>query len=160
VRDVIVIGAGGGGPVIAKELAERGLDVLILEAGARNANPEEEWRHLENDANNPVDGYFRFGPSDRSKPAWLRELPQNSFLWQVSGVGGTTTSRIMAEPAEAMLLIVMNSAGYNREITTPRPEPLWTSAPQCLKSRRLWNIAAVVVCWCRSARRRIRGSRS
>jgi choline dehydrogenase-like flavoprotein len=85
-----VIGAGGGGPVIAKELAERGLDVMILEAGARNAKPEEEWRHLENDANNPVDGYFRFGPSDRTKPAWLRELPQNSFLWQVSGVGGTT----------------------------------------------------------------------
>ena len=45
-RDVIVIGAGGGGPVIAKELAERGLDVMILEAGARNAKPEEEWRHL------------------------------------------------------------------------------------------------------------------
>jgi choline dehydrogenase-like flavoprotein len=89
-RDVIVIGAGGGGPVVAKELAERGLDVLMLEAGARNARPEKDWRHLENDANNPVDGYFRFGPSDRSKPAWLRELPQNSFLWQVSGVGGTT----------------------------------------------------------------------
>jgi choline dehydrogenase-like flavoprotein len=90
VHDVIVIGAGGGGPVVAKELAERGLDVLLLEAGARNAHPAKEWRHLENDANNPVDGYFRFGPSDRSKPAWLRELPQNSFLWQVSGVGGTT----------------------------------------------------------------------
>ncbi|MEA2308987.1 MAG: hypothetical protein QOI65_1273, partial [Thermoleophilaceae bacterium] len=26
----------------------------------------------------------------RSKSAWLREIPQNSFLWQVSGVGGTT----------------------------------------------------------------------
>lgn len=89
-RDVIVIGAGGGGPVVAKELAARGLDVLLLEAGGRNAKPAEEWRHLENDANNPVDGYFRFGPSDRTKPAWLRELPQNSFLWQVSGVGGTT----------------------------------------------------------------------
>src|SRR4051812_50093606 len=89
-RDVIVIGAGGGGPVVAKELAARGLDVLLLEAGARYAKPAEEWRHLENDANNPVDGYFRFGPSDRTKPAWLRELPQNSFLWQGSGVGGTT----------------------------------------------------------------------
>ena len=33
-RDVIVIGAGGGGPVVAKELAARGLDVLLLEAGA------------------------------------------------------------------------------------------------------------------------------
>ena len=33
-RDVIVVGAGGGGPVVAKELAARGLDVLVLEAGA------------------------------------------------------------------------------------------------------------------------------
>ena len=32
-RDVIIIGAGGGGPVVAKELAERGVDVLMLEAG-------------------------------------------------------------------------------------------------------------------------------
>jgi choline dehydrogenase-like flavoprotein len=89
-RDVIVIGAGGGGPVVAKELAARGLDVLLLEAGPRFANPEKQWRHLENDANNPVTGYLRVGPSDRSKSAWLREIPQNSFLWQVSGVGGTT----------------------------------------------------------------------
>ena len=32
-RDVIIIGAGGGGAVVAKELAQRGLDVLLLEAG-------------------------------------------------------------------------------------------------------------------------------
>src|SRR5919202_6358705 len=88
--DVIVIGAGGGGPVVAKELAARGLDVLVLEAGARFARPAKEWTHLEDDANNPVTGFFRVGPSDRSKPAWIRELPQNSFLWQVAGVGGTT----------------------------------------------------------------------
>ena len=89
-RDVIVVGAGGGGPVVAKELAARGLDVLMLEAGARFADPAREWRHLENEANNPVSGYFRVGPSDRSRGAWFRELPQNSFLWQVAGVGGTT----------------------------------------------------------------------
>jgi choline dehydrogenase-like flavoprotein len=90
VRDVIVIGAGGGGPVMAKELAARGLDVLMLEAGPRFAHPEKEWSHLEDKANNPVFGYFRFGPSTRGRGAWLRELPQNSFVWQVSGVGGTT----------------------------------------------------------------------
>ena len=89
-RDVIIIGAGGGGPVVAKELAARGLDVLMIEAGPRHAKPRDEWAHLENNANNPVSGYFRFGPEDRSKPAWLRETPQNSFIWQVSGVGGTT----------------------------------------------------------------------
>jgi choline dehydrogenase-like flavoprotein len=89
-RDVIVIGSGGGGPVVAKELAARGLDVLLLEAGARNADAEQRFTRLEDDANNFVDGYLRFGPSDRSKPAWFRELPQNSWLWQLAGVGGTT----------------------------------------------------------------------
>jgi choline dehydrogenase-like flavoprotein len=89
-HDVIVIGAGGGGPVVAKELAARGLDVLMLEGGPRFLRPEEEWSHLEDDANNPVFGYFRVGPGDRSRPAWLRETPQNSFVWQIAGVGGTT----------------------------------------------------------------------
>ncbi len=89
-RDVIVIGAGGGGPVVAKELAARGLRVLLLEAGARHADPRGEWTHFENDANNPLTGFLRFGPADRTRPAWFRELPQNSFLFQVAGVGGTT----------------------------------------------------------------------
>src|SRR5439155_587084 len=87
---VIVIGAGGGGPVVAKELAAKGLDVLMLEAGARFADPASEWTHFESDANNPLFGYFRFGPSDRSRPPWARDLPQNSVLQQVAGVGGTT----------------------------------------------------------------------
>ncbi len=89
-RDVIVIGAGGGGPVVAAELAGRGLDVLVLEGGPRHAEPEEQWSHAENDANNPNNGYFRFGPEDRSKPAWFREWTTNMFVWQLSGVGGTT----------------------------------------------------------------------
>src|SRR3954464_10776824 len=89
-RDVIVIGAGGGGPVVAKELAQRGLDVLVVEAGARHKRSSREWSHLEWDANDPVNGYLRWGPADRTKPPWNRDLPQSSFLWQSSGVGGTT----------------------------------------------------------------------
>ena len=89
-RDVIVIGAGGGGPVVAAELAGRGLNVLILEGGPRHATPELEWSHAENDANNPNDGFLRFGPEDRSKPAWFREWANNMFVWELSGVGGTT----------------------------------------------------------------------
>jgi choline dehydrogenase-like flavoprotein len=88
--DVIVIGAGGGGPVTAKELAARGLDVLLLEAGPWYRDPENEWSKFEHDANDPLTGYFRYGPGDRSKPYWFRETPQNSFLWQLAGVGGTT----------------------------------------------------------------------
>ena len=88
-RDVIVIGAGGGGPVVAKELAARGLDVLVLEAGP-HADPEREWNHFENDANNPFSGYLRWGPADRTRPAWLREMPMNGAVLQIAGVGGTT----------------------------------------------------------------------
>ncbi|MGH3911022.1 MAG: GMC family oxidoreductase N-terminal domain-containing protein, partial [Pseudonocardiaceae bacterium] len=50
----------------------------------------EQWTHFENDANNPLTGFFRLGPTDRSNPAWFREWAQNSFVWQISGVGGTT----------------------------------------------------------------------
>ena len=89
-RDVIVIGAGGGGAVVAKELAEQGLDVLVLEAGARFANPEKDWDHFESDANNPFEGYMRFGPADRAKPAWIRDLAQSTLFVQLAGVGGTT----------------------------------------------------------------------
>ncbi len=89
-RDVIVIGCGGGGPVAAKELAAQGLDVLVLEGGARFSKPEEEWSRLENDANNPITGYLRVGPSDRSRPAYPRSIRQDGFIWQIAGVGGTT----------------------------------------------------------------------
>jgi choline dehydrogenase-like flavoprotein len=85
-RDVIVIGAGGGGPIVAKELAARGLDVLLLEAGPRHADPEREWTHFENEAL----GRFRWGPADPTKPAWLRDTPYNGLMPQISGVGGTT----------------------------------------------------------------------
>ena len=90
-RDVIVIGAGGGGAVVAKELAERGLDVLVLEAGPRFANPEREWSHFAQDAVNPVTGYFRWGPADRTEAPYARELnPPTMLPLQVAGVGGTT----------------------------------------------------------------------
>lgn len=89
-RDVIVVGAGGGGAVVAKELASRGLDVLLLEAGPRFRNLESDWTHFESDANNPASGYFRFGPADRSKAPWVREVAQSTLFVQLSGVGGTT----------------------------------------------------------------------
>lgn len=89
-RDVIVIGAGGGGPVVAKELAARGLDVLLLEAGPAFPDAAAEWTHFEVDANNPANGFLRFGPANRLQPPWRRDLPRNGVILQVAGVGGTT----------------------------------------------------------------------
>ena len=88
--DVIIIGAGGGGPVVAKELAEQGLRVLQLEAGPYHRDPDKQWTHSEVDMTNPVGGIFRWGPSDRSKPWWVRRMTDAGLIQQIAGVGGTT----------------------------------------------------------------------
>ncbi|HEX8648075.1 MAG TPA: GMC family oxidoreductase [Thermoleophilaceae bacterium] len=90
-RDVIVIGTGAGGPATAKELAARGLDVLMLEAGPKFDKPPEQWSRLEDDANNQVNGYLRIGPGDRDRGGYARENVQYGYVQTVMAVGGTTT---------------------------------------------------------------------
>jgi choline dehydrogenase-like flavoprotein len=110
--DIIVIGAGGGGAVAAKELAEKGAKVIVLEAGpwygnAKWPNPNSEhgatssssyedlsieilkqsFTDLEEDMNDLVTGKFRWGPANRNLPPWTRK---GGTVWQNSGVGGTT----------------------------------------------------------------------
>ena len=113
--DVIVIGAGGGGGVAAKELAQKGLKVLVLEAGpwygnAKWPRPNEEagakgsssirdldisvlkrsFTDLENDMNNSVNGKLRWGPADRTQRPWKRKVINEGAIWQCAGVGGGT----------------------------------------------------------------------
>ncbi|MBP1971403.1 choline dehydrogenase-like flavoprotein [Virgibacillus natechei] len=114
--DVIVIGAGGGGPVIAKELGELGIDVLVLEAGPwygnkkwpepnknrgeakESSNPNDldgalyrkQLTRLEDDMNDLVTGKFRWGSADRRRTPWYRNIPDPALLWQSAGIGGST----------------------------------------------------------------------
>ncbi len=113
--DVIIIGAGGGGAVAAKELGEKGLGVIVLEAGPwygnknwplPNSEPgangstsyddlsidllKKSFTDLEDDMNDLVSGKFRWGPADREKPPWTRRILNGGFIWQNSGVGGST----------------------------------------------------------------------
>ncbi|MGJ7923288.1 GMC family oxidoreductase N-terminal domain-containing protein [Neobacillus sp. LXY-4] len=113
--DVIIIGSGGGGAVIAKELGELGVKVILLEAGPWYGNkkwnkPNQERGSISSSSEEDLDinllrqqytkhehtmnsfefGRFRWGPADRRRPAWYRNVPKNGLIWQTTGVGGTT----------------------------------------------------------------------
>ncbi|MBK1811905.1 GMC family oxidoreductase [Clostridium sp. YIM B02505] len=121
--DVIIIGAGGGGAVVAKELGSKGIKVLLLEAGPwygnkKWPNPNTDaggesssnyndlskeiydkcFTDLENDMNDSITGKLRWGPADRSKTPWARSIPQRGYAWQNSGVGGTTVHYFANSP--------------------------------------------------------------
>lgn len=121
--DVVVIGAGGGGAVAAKELGERGIRVLVLEAGPwfgnkkwpkpnqepgaqSGSNPEDldqpllakQFTDLEFDMNDGVSGKLRWGPADRRRSPWARVLRQQGLIFQNAGVGGTTLHYLANSP--------------------------------------------------------------
>lgn len=89
IPDVLVVGAGATGAVVAKECAEAGLGVVVLEAGGWH-DPQRDFNGLEWDMLNPFDGVLRWGPRERTEPPWPRERAGISWLPQTAGVGGNT----------------------------------------------------------------------
>ena len=114
-HDVVVVGAGADGPALAKRLGERGISVLILEAGPWYGNEkwpdpneggsgeassspddldhellEEQLTRREHETNDLIAGKLRWGPANRDDPPWFRNLPQKGAIQQVAGVGGTS----------------------------------------------------------------------
>ncbi|UPM44690.1 GMC family oxidoreductase N-terminal domain-containing protein [Halocatena salina] len=109
--DIVVVGAGGDGPVAAWRLGEAGLDVLVLEAGPFHGN--EQWpapheksgaessSRVEDLSGELLDEQFTkrelemtekllWGPADHERGFWFRTFPGDGVVIQAAGVGGTT----------------------------------------------------------------------
>jgi len=85
--DVIVIGSGAGGGVIAKELAEAGLSVTVLEAGKRY-DPYNDF------PTQAIDFEVRasdvFAPADKRRDIYTSGGASPFLYSRVKGVGGST----------------------------------------------------------------------
>lgn len=88
--DVIVVGAGSSGLPLAARLADRGAEVLIVEAGPdfRSAELSPAWR-----SPNPVNGFLS---PDLPRYLWPElhaartEMQDPSLYWRGRGVGGSS----------------------------------------------------------------------
>ena len=85
-RVVVIIGSGAGGGTLGNELAQKGVDVVILEAGARHEYTDflnDEWASFSQLAwtdNRTTSGSWRVAKNFPNLPAWI-----------VKAVGGSTT---------------------------------------------------------------------
>ncbi|MBB3233487.1 GMC family oxidoreductase [Phyllobacterium endophyticum] len=83
---VVIIGSGAGGGTLGNELAQKGIDVVILEAGARH--------EYEEFTNNEWDSFGQLAWVDKRTTSgdWrvARDFP-NLPAWIVKSVGGSTT---------------------------------------------------------------------
>jgi choline dehydrogenase-like flavoprotein len=83
---VVIIGSGAGGGTLGNELAQKGIDVVVLEAGARIEHEDfinDEWDSFSQLAwldNRTTGGGWRVSKDFPNLPAWI-----------VKAVGGTTT---------------------------------------------------------------------
>lgn len=92
--DVVVVGSGAGGGVIAKELGESGLSVVVLEAGRRFDPLKDYPTDLEDFE---IRGPLVFQPGDPARDRYT--VGGASFCFdRVKGVGGSTLHYLAISP--------------------------------------------------------------
>lgn len=86
--DVVVIGCGAGGAVLAKELGEAGLSVTVLDAG-RRYDPARDYVTDQPDFPLRALKAFQYADDPRQN-LYTAEGPEGFFYNRVKGVGGST----------------------------------------------------------------------
>jgi choline dehydrogenase-like flavoprotein len=85
--DVVLVGSGAGGAVIAKELAEAGLSVIVIEAGRRYVPLAD---YLTDRADFETRAKDVFHPADERRDVYTTPGRQSFSYSRVKGVGGST----------------------------------------------------------------------
>lgn len=85
--DVVVIGSGAGGAVVAKELAEAGLSVIVVEAGRRYFPTTD---YLTTTTDFELYAKEAFDPTDARRDAYTTLHAQGFSYSRVKGLGGST----------------------------------------------------------------------
>jgi choline dehydrogenase-like flavoprotein len=81
IYDVIVVGSGATGGWAAKELTQKGLDVLVLEAG-RKVDPDKEYTMLKWPYELPFRGFGNRAELERTQPIQSRNYACNEYSRQ------------------------------------------------------------------------------
>ena len=95
VTDVVVIGSGAGGAVVAKELAEAGLSVVVIEAGKR-FNPYADYLSDRTDFESKSGTIF--DPDDNRRDLYTVTGSKGFVYGRVKGVGGSTLKYVACKP--------------------------------------------------------------
>jgi len=93
--DVVVIGCGAGGGVIAKELGEAGLSVVVLEVGKRY-DPSTDYRT--DGVDFEVRGKTVFAAEDERRDRYTLPMGNWFAVSRVKGVGGSTLHYLAISP--------------------------------------------------------------